>query len=122
MRLLGQGGMGSVYEAEHRVMQRAVALKVINRAYTANPIGVERFRREVRAAARLSHTNIVTTFDAEDAGNALFLVMEYVEGVSLAQLVKERGPLPMAEACRLRPPGGAGLAARPRDAAWSTAT
>jgi WD40 repeat protein len=98
-RLLGEGGMGAVYEAEHRVMQRPVALKVINRAYTANPAAVERFRREVRAAARLSHPNIVTTHDAEDAGDSHFLVMEYVEGVSLARRVKERGPLPVAEAC-----------------------
>ncbi len=99
VRLLGQGGMGSVYEAEHRVMRRAVALKVINRAFTSRPATVERFRREVRAAARLSHPNIVTTYDAEDAGTTLFLVMEYVEGASLARLVKERGPLPIAEAC-----------------------
>src|SRR5262245_10280014 len=83
VRLLGEGGMGSVYEAEHRVMQRPVALKVINRAYTTRPAAVERFRREVRAAARLSHPNIVTTYDAEDAGDAHFLVMEYVEGISL---------------------------------------
>jgi WD40 repeat protein len=99
VRLLGEGGMGAVYEAEHRVMQRRVALKVINRAYTPNASAVERFRREVRAAARLSHPNIVTTYDAEDAGEMHFLVMEYVEGVSLGRLVKERGPLPMAEAC-----------------------
>jgi serine/threonine protein kinase len=99
VRLLGKGGMGSVYEAEHRVMRRAVALKVINRAYTARRDAVERFRREVRAAARLAHPNIVTTYDAEDAGDTYFLVMEYVEGVSLARLVKERGPLPVAEAC-----------------------
>jgi serine/threonine protein kinase/WD40 repeat protein len=99
VRLLGEGGMGSVYEAEHRVMQRAVALKVINSAFTSRPATVERFRREVRAAARLSHPNIVTTYDAEDAGSTLFLVMEYVEGASLGRLVKERGPLPIAEAC-----------------------
>ena len=99
VRLIGQGGMGAVYEAEHRIMQRPVALKVINRAYTAQPGTVERFRREVRAAARLSHPNIVTTYDAEDACGSLFLVMEYVEGVSLARLIKERSPLPVAEAC-----------------------
>jgi WD40 repeat protein len=99
VRLIGQGGMGAVYEAEHRVMQRPVALKVINRAYTATAHAVERFRREVRAAARLAHPNIVATHDAEDAGETHFLVMEYVEGVSLGRLVKERGPLPVAEAC-----------------------
>src|SRR5262245_48590262 len=76
VRLLGEGGMGSVYEAEHLVMQRPVALKVINPAFTARPALVERFHREVRAAARLSHPNIVTAFDAEDAGESHFLVME----------------------------------------------
>jgi tRNA A-37 threonylcarbamoyl transferase component Bud32 len=99
VRLLGQGGMGAVYEAEHRVMRRTVALKVIHRAYTANAAALERFRCEVRAAARLSHPNIVTTHDAEDAGDTQFLVMEYVAGISLGRLVNERGPLPVAEAC-----------------------
>jgi WD40 repeat protein/tRNA A-37 threonylcarbamoyl transferase component Bud32 len=99
VRLLGEGGMGSVYEAEHLVMQRRVALKVIRRADTASPADLERFRREVRAAARLSHPNIVTAYDAETAGELHFLVMEYVEGITLAWLVKERGPLPTDEAC-----------------------
>jgi WD40 repeat protein len=99
VRLLGAGGMGAVYEAEHRAMQRIVALKVINRATTSRPGAAERFRREVRAAARLSHPNVVCTYDAEDAGNTLFLVMEHVDGVTLGRLVQERGPLPVAEAC-----------------------
>jgi tRNA A-37 threonylcarbamoyl transferase component Bud32 len=99
VRQLGQGGMGAVYEAEHLVMQRSVALKVINRAYTANEAAVERFRREVRAAAKLHHPNIVTAFDAENVGETHFLVMEYVAGESLARVVKERGPLPIQEAC-----------------------
>jgi WD40 repeat protein/serine/threonine protein kinase len=99
VRLLGQGGMSSVYEAEQLVMQRRVALKVIHRAYTADPAAVERFRREVRAAALLSHPNIVTAFDAETVGDLHFLVMEYAQGISLACLVKERGPLLIDEAC-----------------------
>ena len=99
VRLLGKGGMGSVYEAEHRVMQRRVALKVINDRYFAAPDVAARFRREVRAAARLSHRNIVTAYDAERAKNNYFLVMEYVEGVTIGRLVKEHGPLPVAEAC-----------------------
>jgi serine/threonine protein kinase len=57
--------MGTVYEAEHRVLHRPVALKVIKRAYTARADALERFRREVRAAARLSDPNVVTTHDAE---------------------------------------------------------
>jgi hypothetical protein len=97
--LLGQGGMGAVYEAEHLVMQRTVALKVISSAYTARAGAVERFRREARAAARLSHPNIVAAFDAEHVGDTHFLVMEYVEGTNLSRVVKERGPLPVREAC-----------------------
>jgi hypothetical protein len=98
-RLLGVGGMGAVYEAEHRAMQRPVALKIINRAFTTNAGAVERFRREVRAAARLAHQNIVTAHDAEIAGDTHFLVMEYVAGTSLGRLVKDNGPLPVAAAC-----------------------
>jgi tRNA A-37 threonylcarbamoyl transferase component Bud32 len=99
LRLLGQGGMGSVFRAEHRVMRRPVALKVIKRAYLDNAAAVERFRQEVRAAARLQHPNIVTAYDAEQAGDVHFLVMEYVEGQSLARILRERGPLPLATAC-----------------------
>ena len=87
LRLLGAGGMGAVYEAEHRVMRRRVAVKIIRRDYTANPNALERFRGEVENAARLSHPNIVTTYDAEDAGETLFMVMEYVEGTDLGRLV-----------------------------------
>src|SRR5262245_57852072 len=97
--LVGQGGMGAVYRAEHRHMERPVALKVINPGLIRNPATVQRFRQEVRAAARLQHANIVTAYDADEAGGLHFLVMEYVEGRGLADLVRERGPLPAAEAC-----------------------
>jgi WD40 repeat protein len=109
VRLLGQGGMGAVYEAEHRVMQRPVALKVINRTFTAKASAVERFRREARAAARLSHPNIVAAYDAENAGDTHFLVMEYVKGTTLGRLVRERGPLPVAEACEYARQAALGL-------------
>jgi serine/threonine protein kinase len=99
VRRLGQGGMGMVYEAEHRVMRRPVALKIIHRRYTATAAAAQRFRREVRAAALLHHPNIVTAFDADNVGDTHFLIMEYVEGRTLARLVKERGPLPVREAC-----------------------
>lgn len=99
VRLLGTGGMGAVYEAEHRVMHRTVALKVIKRAYTASAAVLERFRREVRAAACLSHPNIVATIDAEDAEETHFLVMEYVAGTDLGRLVQKHGPLPVDRAC-----------------------
>jgi serine/threonine protein kinase len=98
-KLLGAGGMGAVYRAHHRVMDRPVALKVINPRLMTRPEVVERFTREVKAAARLSHPNIVTAFDAEQAGGTHFLVMEYVEGIDLGRLVQEGGRLPVGRAC-----------------------
>jgi serine/threonine protein kinase len=97
---LGAGGMGVVYKAQHRVMDRVVALKLVSRRYTASPSAVERFRREVRAAAKLDHANIVRAYDAEEANGLHFLVMECVEGISLDRLVARRGPLPIATACQ----------------------
>jgi WD40 repeat protein/serine/threonine protein kinase len=99
LELVGVGGMGAVYKAEHRLMERPVALKVIARHLMDKPGVVERFRREVKAAARLDHPNIVRAYDAERAGDLHFLIMECVEGTTLARLVAERGPLPVAEAC-----------------------
>ncbi|HEV3118238.1 MAG TPA: protein kinase, partial [Gemmataceae bacterium] len=99
LELLGVGGMGAVYKAEHLLMRRLVALKVVNPELIVRPATVERFQREARAAAQLVHPNIVTAFDAEQAGDAHYLVMEYVEGVSLARLVGESGPLAMSQAC-----------------------
>lgn len=96
---LGSGGMGTVYKARHRLMDRLVALKVIEPRLLDRPGVVERFRREVRAAAGLLHPNIVTAHDADEAGSTHFLVMEYVQGVTLAQHVAANGPLPAAEAC-----------------------
>jgi uncharacterized protein (TIGR03067 family) len=97
--LLGTGGMGAVYKAEHRLMQRLVALKVINPKFTRSKQAVERFRREAQAAARLDHPHIVRAHDAEQAGDLHFLVMEYVLGTDLGKVLEERGPLPVAEAC-----------------------
>jgi serine/threonine protein kinase/putative intracellular protease/amidase len=94
LKVLGRGGMGVVYKAEHRLMERPVALKVISRRLIANPLAVERFQREVKLAARLTHPNIVVAHDAEQAGDLHFLVMEYVDGISLAQFVERKGPLP----------------------------
>ena len=96
---LGEGGMGIVYKAEHRRMERSVALKVISKNLVANPSAVLRFAQEVKAAARLSHPNIVAAHDADEAGGLHFLVMEYVEGISLHRLVQERGALAVGAAC-----------------------
>jgi len=97
--LLGAGGMGAVYRARHKLMDREVALKVVKAQLVEKPGTVERFRREAQAAARLSHPNIVTAFDAEQVRDAHFLVMEFVPGKSLAQVIQERGRLPVALAC-----------------------
>jgi serine/threonine protein kinase len=97
--LLGKGGMGDVYKAHHRMMNRPVALKLINQQLMQSDAAVKRFHREVQAAARLSHPNIVTAFDAEQAGDSHFLVMEFVNGMDLGEVIRQRGPLPVQEAC-----------------------
>jgi anti-sigma factor RsiW len=99
LQMLGSGGMGVVYKAEHLLMERLVALKVISRRMTNDPAAVERFRREVRSAARLGHPNIVTAYDAEQAEDTHFLVMEFVDGRSLDRVVAEGGTLPVLQAC-----------------------
>jgi len=94
---LGEGGMGQVFKAQHRRMERVVALKVLPAEATKSQELVQRFQREVKAAARLSHPNIVTAYDADEAGGVHFLVMEYVEGRDLATLVEEEGTLPVGQ-------------------------
>jgi eukaryotic-like serine/threonine-protein kinase len=99
--LIGAGGMGAVYKAEHRLMERLVALKVINPALVSSPAALERFEREVKTAAKLSHPNIVVALDAEQAGDLHYLVMEFVEGLSLDRLVASKGPLQPNFAARI---------------------
>lgn len=96
---LDAGGMGDVFKARHRLMQRTVALKVIRAELMDRVAAVERFEREVWAAAQLSHPNIVTAFDADRAGGNHFLVMEFIEGQRLDRVVAKQGPLPIPLAC-----------------------
>jgi serine/threonine protein kinase len=95
---IGQGGMGQVLKAEHRRMRRMVALKIISGAAMKDEGAIRRFQREVHAAARLIHPNIVTAFDANEHEGIHFFVMEYVEGQDLGAVVKEVGPLPVMTA------------------------
>ncbi|MDA1210937.1 MAG: SUMF1/EgtB/PvdO family nonheme iron enzyme [Planctomycetota bacterium] len=95
---LGQGGMGTVLKAQHRHMKRFVAIKVISSESLKDPNAVRRFHREVEAAARLSHPNIVAAFDADEAHGVHYLVMEYVDGNDLSQMVKKNGPSPIDSA------------------------
>jgi predicted Ser/Thr protein kinase len=100
VRKLGQGGMGAVYLAEHKMMERVVAIKVIAAGFVDSPEAIERFQREVRAAAKLEHAHIVRAYDADQAGSAMLLAMEFVKGRTLAEVVARRGPLPVAYACQ----------------------
>jgi hypothetical protein len=95
---IGEGGMGQVFKALHRPMERVVAIKMLPASIQRDDDAVARFQREARAAARLLHPNIVTAFDADEAADVHFLVMEFVEGQDLHALVRKRGPLPPEEA------------------------
>ena len=90
---IGAGGMGQVYLAEHRRMGRQVALKTLPASVARDRQVIQRFQREVRAVAKLSHPNIVTAFDAGEAKGVHYFVMERVEGIDLSRLVKKTGPL-----------------------------
>ncbi len=90
---LGQGGMGMVLKAEHQRMKRVVALKVLSPDAVKTPDAVRRFEREVQAAAKLEHPNIVTAYDADRANNTTFLVMQFVDGDDLSAIVKKSGPM-----------------------------
>jgi eukaryotic-like serine/threonine-protein kinase len=96
---LGRGGMGRVFKAQHVTMNRIVAIKVLAPHLCKTPKAQTMFQREVRAAARLVHPNIVTAYDANQIGDRCYLVMEYVDGPNLDELVRQRGPLPVGQAC-----------------------
>ena len=93
LELIGKGGMGKVYKALHRELQRIVALKVLNRDLAENSEFVKRFRREMRAVARLSHPNIVQAYDAGQRRKRLYLAMEYIDGTDLRVLLNSHGTL-----------------------------
>lgn len=107
---IGAGGMGQVYKARHRRMQRIVALKVMSQQAMKDESAVKRFEREVVAAARLAHPNIVTAFDSGSQRGVHFLVMEYVEGHDLSTRVKRDGPLPVETAVEYIVQAARGLA------------
>jgi serine/threonine-protein kinase len=90
---IGKGGMGRVYKARHRLLGRVAALKFIAPEYLARPNAVRRFLREMRLVGRLEHPNIVHAQDADQNGGVPYIVMEYVPGQDLEQLVLTRGPL-----------------------------
>ena len=90
---LGTGGMSTVYLAEHSVMERLVAVKVLPKRYIENPNYLDRFKREARAVAALDHPNIVRAYDIDQDGKTHYIVMEYVEGRDLQRIVMQDGRL-----------------------------
>jgi serine/threonine-protein kinase len=98
---LGRGGMGVVYKARQKSLNRIVALKMVREAHLATDGDRARFRTEAEAAARLKHPNIVTVYEVGSVGGQAYLCMEYVGGQTLAEKVRADGPLPPREAARL---------------------
>jgi eukaryotic-like serine/threonine-protein kinase len=99
--VVGTGGMSSVYRAVDTLLERNVALKILHPHYGEDAEYVERFRREARSVAQLSHPNIVTVIDRGEADGQQYIVFEYVDGESLKQLVDRTGPLPARRAVEL---------------------
>jgi serine/threonine-protein kinase len=101
-RLIGSGGMGDVYLAEHLLMKRPCAIKVIRPEKAGDPKVLARFEREVQATARLSHWNTVDIFDYGRADDGTFYyVMEFLPGMNLSELVRRYGPMPASRALHL---------------------
>ena len=97
---LGFGGTGTVYLCEHLMVHRKVAIKVLPATKADNPAALGRFYREARAAGILEHPNLVKCHDIDQDNGLHFLVMEYVDGASLQELVVKTGPLLVARAAR----------------------
>src|SRR6266511_1606679 len=92
-RLLGAGGMAEVYEGHDRLLARRVAIKILLSQYAHDPAFLARFRREAQSAASLSHPNIVSVFDTGSEGDTWFIVMEYVDGRTLKDIIRAEGAL-----------------------------
>ncbi|MCZ2343463.1 MAG: protein kinase [Bacteroidales bacterium] len=98
LTLVGSGGMGQVYKARHRFMHRLVAIKLLTQHRRMDPVQRERCTAEVRATARLTHPHVVHAYDAGEQDGVPYLVMEYIEGLNLRDLVARDGPLPVSTA------------------------
>ena len=108
---LGEGGMGAVYKALHTRLEKIVALKMLSKKLEDSEWLVKRFEREMKAIGRVTHPNIVQAYDAREIGGTRFLVMEYVDGLNLEEIVRQRGLLPVAEACEVARQAALGLQA-----------
>src|SRR6476659_4032002 len=93
--LIGRGGMAAVYRAHDTVLNRSVAIKVLDPALAIDPKAVERFKREAVTAANLEHPSIVRVFDVQQAGNLYYIAMRFVHGTTLREILRDNGPLPL---------------------------
>ncbi|MFL5243192.1 MAG: protein kinase domain-containing protein [Gemmataceae bacterium] len=106
---IGSGGMGSVYLCEHKLMRRRVAVKVLPTAKADDTSSLERFHREARVVAALDHINIVRAYDVDQDNNLHFLVMEYVDGASLQEMIKRGGVMDVTRAAHYMRQSAMGL-------------
>lgn len=106
---IGQGGMGAVYRALHPSLGKVVALKVLAANRHGDPLVRERFQREMKAVGKLDHPHLIRAFDAGEADGAQYLAMEFVSGIDLAVVLKQCGPLSVADACELITQAAQGL-------------
>ncbi len=100
LSLLGKGGMGEVYRADDTKLKREVAIKILPEAFARDEERLKRFEREAQMLASLNHPNIASIYGLEEDGGRLFLVLELVEGPTLAERIQE-GPIPLEEALRI---------------------
>ncbi len=114
---IGSGGMSTVYRAFDPTLERWVAIKLMHRDISDDPDQLERFRREARAVARLSHPHVVTVIDFGEDDGTPYIVLEYVEGETLKERIRRMGRLPVAEAVAYAIEIGRALSARARRAA-----
>ena len=101
IKMLGEGGMGAVYKARDRELNRMVALKVIRPEMAANPAIIQRFKQELILARQVTHKNVIRIYDLGEADGLKFITMDYIEGEDLFSLVKQKGKLPPDEAVDL---------------------
>lgn len=104
VRRLGAGGMGSVYEARHKRMGKKVALKLIHRKFAKNADAVVRFLREAEAASKIRHPNVIDVIDIDELHDPPFMVLEFLEGQSLASILEREGKLPLKQTAALLAP------------------
>jgi serine/threonine-protein kinase len=97
LETIGGGGMANVYKALDVILDRHVAVKVLQPQFSDDPQFIKRFRREAQAATSLAHPNIVNIYDVGEEGNTYYIVMEYVDGQTLKELIQSQGPLPVED-------------------------